>query len=304
MQIDRRSLIQSGAAGLVGTALPGLAYAAIGEGMRRIPSTGEAIPAIGMGTWITFNVGNDPGLRENCADVLDAFIEAGGGMLDSSPMYGSAQTVIGHALQRRGSAKGLFAADKVWTGSGAEGSSQIERSRGLWNVPNFDLMQVHNLLGVEAHLETLFAMKAAGHLRYVGITTSHGRRHADFETIMRRHPLDFVQLTYNAVDREAERRLLPLAEERGIGVIVNRPFQRGGLIARTQGAALPGWASEIGATSWAQLMLKFIISHSAVTVAIPATSQIAHIRENKAAALGPMPDPAIRARIAAAVDAL
>jgi diketogulonate reductase-like aldo/keto reductase len=220
-------------------------------------------------------------------------------MIDSSPMYGSSQAVVGRGLEKLGRPQALFSAEKVWTSSGANGHAQIEQSRRFWGVQSFDLLQVHNLLAWEAHLDTLQAMKAAGRLRYVGITTSEGRRHDLVEEIMRRHPLDFVQLTYNPVDREAEQRLLPLAGERGIAVIVNRPFQQGALTRRLDGEPLPGWAGEAGATSWAQLILKFILSHPTVTVAIPATTQVGHVRENLAAAGGALPDRQLRERIAA-----
>ena len=165
-------------------------------------------------------------------------------------------------------------------------------------MSGFDLLQVHNLRAWKGHLETLFGMKADGRLRHVGITTSHGRRHDLLERIMEREPIDFVQLTYNVLDRRPERRLLPLARERGIAVIVNRPYRRGALIDRYRNAPLPGWAAEIGAESWPQVLLKFVVSHPAVTVAIPATRQVAHLRENKAAARGPLPDDAMRGRMA------
>ena len=171
-------------------------------------------------------------------------------------------------------------------------------------MPKFDLLQVHNLLTWKAHLQTLFQMKAAGAVRYVGITTSEGRRHDLLEQIMRNEPIDFVQFSYNVVDREAEARLLPLASERGIAVIVNRPFRQGALTQRLKNEPLPEWAREFGVWSWAQLMLKFILSHPAVTVAIPATTRVDHVRENLAAAAGPMPDPAVRERISAHVKAL
>lgn len=268
---------------------------------RPIPSSGEAIPRIGLGTWITFNVGNDRVARDACAEVMRGFFRAGGRLIDSSPMYGSAQEVIGYGLRKLGRPTDLFAADKVWIADSDAGRAQMEHSRRLWGIPRFDLLQVHNLLSWEAHLPTLFAMKAAGQLRYVGITTSHGRRHEELEGIMRRHPLDFVQLTYNLVDREVEARLLPLAQERGIAVIVNRPFQQGSLLRRLAGRPLPPWAAEIDCTSWAQLALKFIISHPAVTCAIPATTRVAHVLENLGAAGGRQPNPALRARMAAYV---
>jgi diketogulonate reductase-like aldo/keto reductase len=212
--------------------------------------------------------------------------------------------VIGYGLQKLGRPSTLFSAEKVWTSSTTAGPTQIEQSRRFWGVPKFDLVQVHNLLAWKAHLQTLFAMKAAGTVRYVGITTSEGRRHDLVEQIMRSEPIDFVQFSYNVVDREVEKRLLPLASERGIAVIVNRPFRQGALIQRLKGERLPEWAAELGASSWSQLVLKFILSHPAVTVAIPATTRVDHVRENLSAAAGPMPDPAMRDRISAYVQAL
>lgn len=271
---------------------------------RVIPSSGEALPLIGLGSWITFNVSNDRVARDASAEVMRAFFQAGGRLIDSSPMYGLAQEVIGHGLRKLGLPKNLFAADKVWTGAGDEGRDQIEQSRRNWGIARFNLLQVHNLRTWQAHLPMLFAMKAAGRLRHVGITTSHGRRHVDLEKIMVSQPLDFVQLTYNLFDRAVEQRLLPLARERGIAVRANRPFQQGALIRRLEWHALPAWAAEIDCTSWAQFARKFIISHPAVTCAIPATTRVAHVRENMGAATGRLPDPAMRARMAAYVARL
>jgi diketogulonate reductase-like aldo/keto reductase len=271
---------------------------------RAIPSSGEAVPLVGLGSWITFNVGNDRAARDASAEVMRNFFLAGGRLIDSSPMYGSAQEVIGYGLKKLGRPADLFAADKVWISDGEAGRAQMEASRRLWGIPRFDLMQVHNLLSWQAHLPTLFAMKAAGQLRYVGITTSHGRRHRDMEQIMASQPLDFVQLTYNFIDREVEQRLLPLARERGIAVIVNRPFQQGSLLRRLERHPLPPWAAEIDCSSWAQFALKFIISHPAVTCVIPATTRVDHVRENMGAASGRLPDQAMRARMAAFVDRL
>ena len=271
---------------------------------RAIPGTGERLPAVGLGSWITFNVGDDPLLRDECAAVMGAFFAAGGAMIDCSPMYGSSQAVIGHGLARLGYPAGLFSAEKVWTGSAAEGPAQIERSRRLWGVPRLDLVQVHNLLAWQAYLPTLRAMQAAGTIRHVGITTSEGRRHDLLAQIMREQPLDFVQLTYNPVDRAAEAHLLPLARDRGMAVIVNRPFQQGALTRRLQRHPLPGWAAELGAASWAQAILKFILAHPAVTVVIPATTRVDHVRENLAAAAEPLPDETLRRRIATDIAAL
>lgn len=271
---------------------------------RAIPSSGEAIPLVGLGSWITFNVGNDRAARDASTEVMRNFFLHGGRLIDSSPMYGSAQEVIGYGLNKIGRPANLFSADKVWISGGADGPGQIEQSRRLWGVPRFDLLQVHNLLDWEAHLPTLFAMKAAGRLRYVGITTSHGRRHRELEKIMVSQPLDFVQLTYNLYDREAEQRLLPLAHERGIAVIVNRPFQQGALLDRLSRHRLPAWAAEIDCSSWAQFALKFVISHPAVTCAIPATTRVAHVIENMRSATGRLPDAAMRARMVAYIERL
>jgi diketogulonate reductase-like aldo/keto reductase len=271
---------------------------------RRIPSSGEPLPAVGLGTWITFNVGSDATALAGCTEVIRAFFVDGGRVIDSSPMYGSSQPAVGHALQRIGRPAGLFSAEKVWIGEGDRGAAQIEASRRYWGVPRFDLMQVHNLLAWQEHLPRLLQMKAAGSIRYVGVTTSEGRRHADLERLMRTQSLDFVQLTYNPVDRDVEARLLPLAQERGIAVLVNRPFQQGALLRRLERHRLPGWAAEIDCATWAQVVLKFIVTHPAVTCAIPATSQVVHVRENLAAARGRVPDAALRARIAREIGAL
>jgi diketogulonate reductase-like aldo/keto reductase len=271
---------------------------------RPIPSSGERIPVIGLGTWITFNVGDDAELRDECAAVMRAFFRAGGRVIDSSPMYGSSQPVIGYGLGRLGHPAALFSADKVWTSSGSDGPDQIEESRTHWGVRRFDLLQVHNLLAWEHHLPTLLAMKAEGRVRYVGITTSEGRRHDEVERIMARQPLDFVQVTYNVLDREVEDRILPLARDRGIAVLVNRPFRQGALIREVSGHPLPSWGAEIGAANWAQALLKFIVSHPAVTCAIPATTRVTHVVENLGAGTGALPDAALRRRMVSDVERL
>jgi len=302
--LNRRHFLQGFGALAALPWLPDGTRAQGGPFRRTIPSSGETIPAMGLGTWITFNVGDDRAAREECAAVMRAFFAAGGGMIDSSPMYGSSQAVVGDALQRLGPAPTLFAADKVWISSGSAGPKQIEESRRNWTVPRFDLLQVHNLVSWPEHLKTLQAMKAAGELRYTGITTSEGRRHREFEEVMRRETIDFIQVTYNPLDREVEERILPLAADRGIAVIVNRPFRQGALTRRLAREPLPGWAAEIGAASWAQALLKFTLAHPAVTVIIPATSRVAHVQENMAAASGALPDTALRNRIAREVAAL
>ncbi|WP_299257715.1 aldo/keto reductase [uncultured Kushneria sp.] len=264
---------------------------------RTIPSTGEPLPVIGMGTWRTFNVGTDPVLLDQREQILDLFFQRGGRVVDASPMYGSAEAVVGELVKRLGRREALFAATKVWTRDESDTREAVARSEALWGVARFDLMQVHNLLGWEGHLATLQEMKAEGRLRYIGVTTSHGRRHDDLERIMRREPLDFVQLTYNMADREAERRLLPLARERGIAVIANRPFQGGRLFERVGSRPLPALAGALEIDSWAEFFLKFVVSHPAMTCAIPATTQVAHMRENMGALYGRLPDEMQRRRM-------
>jgi diketogulonate reductase-like aldo/keto reductase len=289
--MQRRTLLRSS---LLLAAPPALAQAPLH--LRAIPSTGEQLPRVGLGTWITFNVGQDPPARLQCVEVMRAFFAEGGRLIDSSPMYGSSQGVIGDGMRLPGARQRVFSADKVWTGS--DGAAQVEASRGLWQVPRFDLLQVHNLLAWQKQLALLQRMKEGGQVRYVGITTSEGRRHREFAQVMRTHKLDFVQFTYNLVDREVERNLLPLAAERGIAVLANRPFQEGDLLRRLQRHPLPAWAAEIECGSWAQFALKFIVSHPAVTCAIPATRRVDHVRENLAACRGRLPDEAMRQRMA------
>jgi len=271
---------------------------------RSIPRSGETLPAVGMGSWITFNVGDEVRARAVRVQVLQNFFDQGGALIDSSPMYGSSEEVIGHCLERLGDPDRLFSATKVWTWGEAAGIRQMERSRKLWGGAPFHLMQIHNLLDWSTHLATLKAWKTEGRIRYLGITTSHGRRHAELERLMRTQPLDFVQFTYNVLDREAEQRLLPLAADRGIAVIVNRPFQRGSLFERVAGHALPEWAGEIDCANWAQFFLKFIVSHPAVTCAILATSRPDHMLENMGALQGRLPGATMRRRMAGYIESL
>ena len=295
--MKRRTLLQWATAAVAGSAAAQPAPLT-----QPIPSSGEAIPRVGLGTWITFNVGQDPPARANCVQVMRAFFDAGGRVIDSSPMYGSSQGVVGEGLAALGAQQRVFSADKVWTSS--DGAAQAEESRRLWQVPRFDLLQVHNLLAWEKQLPLLQRMKEAGRLRYVGITTSEGRRHREFEALMRSHKLDFVQFSYSLAEREAEQRLLPLAAERGIAVLANRPFTEGRLLRALQRHPLPAWAAEIDCASWAQFALKFVVSHPAVTCAIPATRRVDHVRENLSVLRSRMPDAAMRERMAAHVARL
>ena len=271
---------------------------------RRIPVSGEPVPVIGMGTWQTFDVGDATEMVTARAQVLKTFLDMGGGMVDSSPMYGSSEQVIGACRALLGDDAGLFSATKVWTPGRWLGIQQMQRSQRLWGVPRFDLMQIHNMLDWEAHLPTLREWKADGRIRYIGITTSHGRRHEALAKALEQEDFDFVQFTYNMLDREAEQRLLPLAAERGVAVIVNRPFRHGELFDYVAGKPLPPWASEFDCSNWAQFFLKFIVSHPAVTVAIPATRRVDHMQENMGAGFGRLPEPAMRTRMVRYVETL
>jgi diketogulonate reductase-like aldo/keto reductase len=304
--LSRRGLLHSLAAtGAAAMLRPLDAFAQHGPVLTKpIPSSGESLPLVGLGSWITFNVGNDTAARDSCAEVMRGFFQAGGRLIDSSPMYGSSQQVIGYGLRKLNEPAQLFSADKVWIYSGSRGPAQIEASRRSWGIARFDLLQVHNLLAWEEHLRTLQDMKAAGKVRYIGITTSEGRRHRDFERIMRTQPLDFIQVSYNVLDREVEKRILPLAQEKRIAVIVNRPFREGAIIRQVKRHPLPGWAAEFDCANWAQVLLKFIVSHPAVTCAIPATSRVDHVQENMGAAYGRLPDEAMRTRMIAHVERL
>ena len=308
MPVTRRQFLKTLA--VLGSAMgsnliAGHSYSAIfsatmpaGRHMRIIPSSGEEIPAIGLGSWLSFaiDLDDEAELSSRVANLRE-FLELGGGLLDSSPMYGVAEEVIGKGLKRIGHQKNLFSATKVWTVGNRQGFLEMENSRMLWGLPGFDLMQVHNLVDWKTHLPNLKVMKKEGEIRYVGVTTSHGRRHDELMHIMRTQSLDFVQFTYNMLDREAEQYLLPMAKDKGIAVIINRPFQRGGLFDKFERYELPVWSKEIDCANWAQFFLKFIISHPAVTCTIPATSQLVHLRENMGAGYGRLPDQAMRMKM-------
>ncbi|NNC38155.1 MAG: aldo/keto reductase [Acidimicrobiales bacterium] len=281
--------------------LPNAAMARVGQIDKKIPSTGETIPAIGMGSWLTFDVGANQALRAQRTQVLKTFFNMGGTLIDSSPMYGSSQSVIGDGLQALQKRPDLFAADKVWTRDETAGPKQISQTTQRWKIEKFNLLQVHNLVNWQAHLQTLLEMKSEGQLKYVGVTSYAGLRYDEIEQIMKTEPIDFVQITYNLADREVENRILPLAQDKGIAVIANRPFRQGALIDYMMKRKLPPLAAEIGAQNWAQLLLKYIISHPAITVAIPATRRVDHMRENMGALTGQLPDPALRIKIAALI---
>jgi aryl-alcohol dehydrogenase-like predicted oxidoreductase len=260
---------------------------------RPIPRTGEQLPAIGMGTWRTFDVGE--GDRAPLREVLRRLFDAGGRVIDSSPMYGRAEQVVGELLPP---SPRPFFATKVWTSGRDAGIRQMRQSIKLLRTDRIDLMQIHNLVDWRTHLATLRAWKDEGRIRYLGVTHYTPAAHDQLEAVMRAEKLDFVQLNYALDDRAAERRLLPLAAERGIAVIVNQPFGSGALLRRLSGRPLPAWATDIGATSWAQLLLKFVLSHPAVTCVIPGTGKPEHMKDNVQAGFGAVPDRAFWSRVA------
>ena len=270
---------------------------------KQIPSTGEAVPVVGMGTWQTFDVGRSADERKPLEDVLNEFSRAGGKLIDSSPMYGHSEEVVGDLSAKLGLRPKLFVATKVWTEGKASGVRQMEESLRKLRADPIDLMQVHNLVDVEIHLQTLSDWKRKGRVRYIGVTHHTSSAYDAVEKVIAAHKMDFLQINYSVSERLAERRLLPLARERGIAVIANRPFAGGEVFFRLRQKPLPPWASEIDCTTWAQIMLKFVISHPAITCAIPATSKVEHLRDNMQAGFGRMPDAKLRTRMAEDVGA-
>jgi diketogulonate reductase-like aldo/keto reductase len=262
---------------------------------RPIPRAGESLPVIGLGTWQTFDAA-DTAARAPLRDVMREFARSGGRVVDSSPMYGRSEGVAGDLAAELGIEKQLFVATKVWTSGRAAGIRQMEES--LRRLRRIDLMQVHNLVDWQTHLPTLREWKAAGRIRYIGVTHYTESAYDDLERVVKNEALDFLQLNYSIAERAAERRMLPLAAERGLAVLANRPLAEGGLFQKVRGKALPPWAAELGAASWAQFFLKFTISHPAVTCAIPATSRVEHLIDNMRAGLAPLPDGAQRERMA------
>ncbi|MEJ8826161.1 aldo/keto reductase [Variovorax humicola] len=264
---------------------------------RSIPSTNEALPVIGCGTWLGFD--HSPGTAEyaRLPGVLDALFDAGGRVIDSSPMYGRAEANTGDLLAAAKSRDKAFLATKVWTSGREAGIAQMEQSFARLKTQRMDLMQVHNLVDWRTQLATLRDWKARGRVRYLGITHYTASAYAEVESVLRAEKLDFLQINYSLDERTAEKRLLPLAAERGVAVIVNMPFGGGGLLRRLRDKPLPAWAAEIGCTSWAQVLLKFVLSHPAVTCTIPGTSRPEHMAENAKAGAGAAPDAAFwRAR--------
>ena len=291
------ALAMAGSRPLVGVARA--ASAALLE--RRIPSSGEMLPAVGIGTWRVFDVGTSDEARAPIKEVLRRFAELGGRAIDSSPMYGAAETVVGDVATEVGVLDRLFLATKVWTSGREAGIRQMDESFRRLRASRVDLMQIHNLLDWSTHLRTLREWKAKGRIRYVGVTHYTESAYDELERVLRAEALDFVQVNYSVDERESERRILPLARERGVAVIANRPFAEGALFGRVRGKPLPAWAVEIECDSWAQVFLKWILGNPAVTCVIPGTGKPEHLLDNMKAATGRLPDAAMRARIAAAL---
>lgn len=291
--MDRRHFLAT-----VGACATGAATAQAPDSPLRRPLArgGDSVPAIGLGTWLTFNVANEPAELAQRREVLQRFFAAGGGMIDSSPMYGNAEHVLGRLLPTVPHAGRLVAATKVWTPFDRMGRQQMENSLRLWGLPRFDVLLVHNLVNWQGHLKSLRQWKEQGRVRRIGISTSHGNKHDEAGRVMRSEPLDVLQITYNLADTRAEP-LMQLAAERGMAVVINRPFDGGHLFSRVAGRPLPGWAGEAGCADWPQFFLKWIVAHPAVNCAIPATRNPAHLDENMRAGRGPWPDEAQRVRM-------
>jgi len=271
---------------------------------RPIPATGEALPVIGLGTWQVFDVGADASARAPLRDVLRTFFAAGGRMVDSSPMYGASESVVGDLCTELTICEPLFVATKVWTSGRDAGIRQMETSFKRLRVEKMDLMQVHNLVDVATHAKTLADWKAKGRVRFIGITHYTSSAYADVEKWLKTGQYDFLQINYSLAERESAQRLLPLARERNVAVIANRPFAEGAMFRRVRGKSVPEWAKEAGMATWAQYFLKWIVSHPAVTCAIPGTGRADHLADNLAAGTGPLPAEALRARMAEHFDSL
>ncbi len=303
----RRDFLQRALMLPLAMSIPSLAHSADQKPLpkmerRAIPSTGEPLPVVGCGTWRTFDVGDDPNGQARLAEVLNTLFAAGGSVIDSSPMYGSSEAVAGTLLTRLDAHGKTFVATKVWTQGREAGIAQMEESMRRLQQPRVDLMQVHNLVDWRTQLATLRDWKARGRIRYIGITHYTSSAFDDVASVMRSEKPDFVQINYAADDRDAEQRILPLAHDLGIGVVVNQPFGGGGLLARIGKTPVPAWAADIGCATWAQLLLKFVLAQPAVTVVIPGTGRPEYMADNVRAGVGPYPDQAMCKRIIDAVS--
>lgn len=276
---------------------PSASQAAASIIKRKLPKSGEALPVIGLGTYLVFDVAPDAAALADLREVLTTFTAAGCSLIDSSPMYGRAEAVVGELTAALGLRDSLFLATKVWTSGQAAGVKQMQDSLRLMRTRRIDLMQVHNLLDLAIHLKTLREWKAAGTIRYLGITHYHAGAYRELEKLLKTREYDFVQFNYSLAEREAEQSLLAVAAETGTAVIINRPFAQGELFAKVKGRELPAWAADFDCTSWAQFFLKYIIAHPAVTCVIPGTGKVRHMTDNIKAGTGRLPDEKQRKRM-------
>ncbi|KJS32550.1 MAG: aldo/keto reductase [Desulfatitalea sp. BRH_c12] len=304
--ISRRTFIKgAGAFAVAATLTPGRL---LGQDatpiLRPIPSSGEMLPVIGMGTSQTFDVGENPAVRAQLAEVVNVFFEKGGTLIDTSPMYGRSESVVGDLLEATANHAKVFAATKVWTDGRQDGIAQMQQSMQRMGVDVMDLMQIHNLRDWRTHLPVLREWKQQGRFRYIGITTSHGRYHEELARILKTESFDFVQFTYNIEDRAVEESLLSIAADRGIATLINRPFQRSAMFRKVRDVDLPEWSKEFDCRSWGQYFLKFIVAHPAVTCVIPATSKVRHMEDNMGAGFGRLPDEGMRRRMVAFYESL
>ena len=299
MPLSRRTFLTTTAIATAGAVAPVIAMESHAKTMmtRSIPGSAESLPVVGMGTWNTFDVGTSTQDRAPLLDVLKAFYESGARVIDSSPMYGRAEHTTGDLVQQLGRRASTFIATKVWTTGRDAGIAQIEQSMKLLKEPRLELLQIHNLLDWRTHLTTLRRLKAENKVRYTGVTHYTVAAHKDLEQVLNAERFEFAQFNYSLATRDAERRLLPMCRDQGIAVMINRPFEEGALFTRVSGRKLPAYAKEFDCTSWAQFFLKYILSHPAVTCVIPATSRVAHMRDNLQAGFGRLPDENMRQRM-------
>lgn len=303
--MDRRRFLKSLTAANLGMFLPASVLGKPESILKRtIASSGESITAIGLGTYRTFDVGADPEARTRLAEVLKKFVELGGQLVDSSPMYGNSETVVGDLAALTKIQNKLFYATKVWTHGREQGIEEMQTSMRRMRTKQMDLMQIHNLVDWQTHIKTLYQWKEKGLVRYIGITHYVNSAFDDLEHIMQSEKIDFVQLPYNIANTEAEQRLLPLALDKGIAIIPNVPFEKGRLFHKVRGKTLPDWAAEFDCKSWAQFFLKFILSHPAVTCVIPATSKPKHLVDNMQSGFGRLPNSAARKKMTRLVSGL
>ncbi|GJL69794.1 MAG: oxidoreductase [Nitrospirales bacterium] len=308
-KITRRQFIVTAAAGTAALSLLDIALGwattnTLPLVQQTIPRTGEKLPVIGLGTAGNLDGMSDPEIKKRLLEVLQAFFDQGGRVIDSSPMYGDAESAIGELLKDVKNKHSLFAATKVWADGHEAGIKQMHQSFKRMGVKKMDLMQIHNLRDWQTHIATLRNLKKQGKIRFLGITTSHGRDHAELERIMEAEELDFVQFSYSMGERAAEQRLLPLAMEKGIAILINRPFQRGELFNIVRDKQLPKWAAEFDCQSWGQFFLKFVVSHPAVNCAIPRTAKLKHMMDNMRAGYGRLPDEATRVRMISLLNSM